>query len=112
MTTIPTRYSSKRKASGGQVLALLAVIPLSIVFHGWALKTAWNWFVPAITSWPRLGIAQAIGFSIVLTVARPRTSKSDGADDDLAKFWTLVVTHVFTILLTLGIGWIVHGVIV
>jgi hypothetical protein len=104
-------YQTRRsEASGAHVAAIVLAMPFLTIFHGWALKTAWNWFVPAITTWPRLGIAQAIGLSIVLTVARPSTRKSE--DEGPAAFWLGIATGIVTVLLTLGIGWIVHEVMV
>jgi putative Mn2+ efflux pump MntP len=103
-------YRTRRsEASGAQVAAIVFAMPFLTIFHGWALKTAWNWFVPAIIGWPRLGIAQAIGLSVVLTVARPSSRKSE-SDEGAAAFWMAVATSIVTVLLTLGIGWIVHEV--
>lgn len=103
-----SRYQTKRRPDNGLgALAAFALIPLSLVFHGWALKTAWNWFVPSIFALPHLGIAQALGLSIVLGVARPRTS-SDSSDD---KHWLVRwLSSIAAVLVSLGIGWIVHEV--
>jgi hypothetical protein len=84
------------------------MIPFLLMFHGWAVKTVWNWFVPAILGWPRLGIAQAIGLSIVVSVARPRTP--DHQDETPTQMWVRTFTNVITVLLSVGIGWIVHEV--
>jgi hypothetical protein len=100
-----TRRQSE--ASGAHVLAIILSIAPLMIFHGWALKTAWNWFVPAITGWAQLGIAQAIGIAVVLGIARSRRSESD---ENPAQFWLGIVMQVLTVLLTLGIGWIVHEV--
>jgi len=99
---------TRRTSSSGTFVAWLVLsIPFLLAFHGWALKTAWNWFVPDITGWPRLGIAQAIGLSIVVGIARPWTS-DDHTHETPAEFWFRMAGGVASVLLTLGIGWVVH----
>jgi peptidoglycan biosynthesis protein MviN/MurJ (putative lipid II flippase) len=103
-----TARTRRSEASGAHVAGVVVATPFLLAFHGWALKTAWNWFVVPILGGPRLGIAQAIGLSVVLAVARPR--RSDDKDETPREVWVRMVSGVLTVLLTLGIGWIVHEV--
>jgi cytochrome bd-type quinol oxidase subunit 2 len=103
-----TTTRRRTEANGAHVAALFLSIPFLLAFNGWVLKTAWNWFIPQITGWPRLGIAQAIGVAIVVGLARSR--RTEDRDETPAHFWYGVALHIFSALLTLGIGWIVHEV--
>lgn len=92
----------------GTLLASLALIPLSLLIHGWMAKTAWNWFVPPVLGWPRLALWQAVGLSIAASVFRPRASN----DSDRTKTPGQVVLYAVSVwvggLLALGVGWIIH----
>jgi hypothetical protein len=99
----------RRTARGFELVILLILLPFNAIFMGWALKVVWDWFVPEITGWTRIGIAQAIGLSATVSVLR--SSHMDNSKS-MAERWTGIFATWLGILLAVGIAWVAHQVVI
>ena len=60
------------------IILTFLLIPFAAVWHGFALKYLWLWFVVPLGVM-EIGIAHAVGFSMVLsTFAKAKTGDVDG----------------------------------
>lgn len=85
---------------------ILAVI--SSIWRGYVLSVIWRWFMVAAFGVPQLGIATAIGLSLIVSFL---TDKVDRHTNE--KSWGELLAEGFAStllspLLTLGIAWVVH----
>ena len=85
------------------IVATLVLIPLLMIEQGWAISTLWDWFIVPLGA-PAIGIATAIGASIIVGVARMKHDYEDDRPD--RKFERLVYSFL-TPLVAVSIGWIV-----
>ena len=58
----------------GAIIGLPALIALSSIFNGYALKVLWGWFVVPIFNLPQLSIPAAIGIAMVVGYLTKDTS--------------------------------------
>jgi hypothetical protein len=97
--------------SGTAVLAMILAVPFLALLNGWVVKTGWNWFIPQITGWPRLGILQAIGLVLVVGFILPsRYRPAEERDRDGAEVFADLAADIASTLFALGLGWVVHQV--
>jgi hypothetical protein len=91
-------------------LILLVIIVPSTIINGWVISVLWGWFVTSVFAGaPRLGIAQAVGLSLV---ARTMTWHPPNTTDDRSywyKVGSAVGAAVVAPVLVLSVGWIVKG---
>ena len=87
------------------------MIPLSSILNGWVLTKLWAWFIVPTFDAPMLGIAPAIGLSVIVGYLTQHASKSSDEDDKYRstgeKLAKAVFTAIFNPLVYLLIGWIV-----
>lgn len=100
----------KREAVNGfELLSLILLLPFSAAFNGWAVKTVWNWFVPAVTGWTHIGIAQAIGLVSIGSILKAGRAEPDKTT---AQRWLeLLVFYPLGVLMAVGIAWVAHQVV-
>jgi hypothetical protein len=84
-------------------LFLGITIPL-VLLRGWVLSVLWGWFVVTIFHLPPLGIAQAIGISIVITTFFTTTAPNTDKKRD---WWEPLIEGFIAPLMGLGMGFIV-----
>jgi hypothetical protein len=103
-----TNQQERQTAGGFELLVLLGLMPLNAIFMGWALKTVWNWFVPDVSGWTRIGIAQAVGLAAIVSILR--TSHLDNSKST-AERWTGIFATWLGVLMAVGIAWVAHQVV-
>src|ERR1043166_870563 len=84
----------------GIVAAMIGVM----ILRGGVLSILWAWFAVPIFGLPAIGIAQALGISITISLLTHQYVPPKDKDN-----WTPVVTAFLTPLFALRIGWIVKG---
>ena len=87
----------------GCIVALLGVVGIGIVsaiLNGWAVSTLWGWFVVPIFGLPDLGILQAIGISLLISVFKTKgyDSKKDGGDAAIALLLAVIISPVLSVI--------------
>lgn len=96
-----------------QLVVALSFAFLSAVLDGWVLTNLWGWFVMPLFALPALGIAQAVGLSVVVPalcgVSHLSASKALRQPD---KGWEGMAESIAISLLTplfiLATGWVAH----
>ena len=95
----------------GKIMALLMVLIITPIIRGFVLVKLWVLFVIPIFNVPVIGIAQAIGISLVigfLTAQKPVKQEikknKDVWDDFLTSFFTMIVAS----LVILAFAWIIN----
>ena len=91
------------KQSTGSVLAGVLIAIGSIPITGWVISVMWRWFVVPLHV-PQIGIAHAMGLSLLLAAIRPRKYKND---DDKSVL-SLALEGALTPLVTLALGALAH----
>lgn len=90
----------------GPLLVIIGTIALTFgtaVLKGWVLTKLWVWFIIPIFHLPVLGIAQAIGISLIMHYL---TNENPDRKDD-RKWFESVATAVVMPFIVLLMGWIV-----
>jgi hypothetical protein len=84
---------------------LLLLDATMYLLHGFVLKTLWNWFMVPQFRLPALGIASAIGISIVMSMFTSNTGVK--SDEDLSDRAVRVISHNLAhAFIALIAGWI------
>jgi hypothetical protein len=91
-----------------KAIASLAILILSPIWRGFVLSKLWLWFVVSTFGLPVLGLAQAIGISLIvsyLTLATPSKKPDDAPKYSLVECVAIsIVIPAFALLM----GWIVQ----
>lgn len=81
----------------------LMILPIYIAYEGFVLSTFWSWFVVPLGA-PALGVAQAAGIALMVSVARAKASETKQHID--AAEWA---AHAFgTPTFALAVGWVIQ----
>ncbi len=86
-----------------QVLLIVALVVAAAVIDGLALSVLWGWFVHPLGV-REIGIAHAIGISIVLRFILSDTAKTKQGKGT----WELVGTLLLAPLFAIAMGWVIH----
>lgn len=92
---------------GSIAVLLIMAVPLSIL-RGWVLTILWGWFVMPTFPVEPLGIAQAIGLSIFVTVLAGTHKKQDKQTDATDPYFITsesIGRSINVSLIFLGLGW-------
>lgn len=92
------------------LLGLPALIAVQAILNGWVLSHLWRWFFVPVLDLPAIGIAQAIGISLVvgyLTHQIPKETTYEANKSKTEKFLEAVLMGVIRPLFALLIGFIV-----
>ncbi len=91
----------------GIIVGFAAFLAIGAIVNGYVFSILWGWFVVPVFHVPELGVATAIGLSMVVTYL---TAHYDGdkAKDPEAKSWAPLAYTVMRPLVALGLGAIVH----
>lgn len=97
--------NDNEKAVSVVILALLgipAMIFFSSLLNGWALSVLWRWFVSPVFEIRNLGIAEAIGLSLIVSYLTHQAQNKNREENSLANTLGLVIVRpLFSVL----IGW-------
>ncbi len=85
-------------------VGMILLLPFGSMLNGYALSVLWAWFMIPVFHLPALGIAQAIGISIVIGML----TKQETPTDKTQEWYTPFIMIFAKPLLSLGIGWIVR----
>jgi hypothetical protein len=93
----------------GCVVALIGVV-FGSIFRGYALSVLWRWFVVSAFHLPEIGIAAAIGLSLLIGAFANTNSKVESKYDSVlqAGVAALILSFLLPAML-LGMGWIVKA---
>lgn len=97
------------KAIGLIAICLAGLVGLAVL-RGFVLASLWGWFVVPLGV-PALGIAQAIGISLIVSLflAHLARDKSDDEGEGWKRLGLTMVRALSITLLSWGAGAIVHG---
>ena len=93
------RYNTREEA--GSIASDLLFVIIDILFGGFVTTVLWGWFFSPTFNVHGLGLTQSIGLNIFISLF---TARSNPGDDQFSRR----VIFFLTLLLALGLGWIVH----
>lgn len=85
----------------GNIASDLFFIIIDILFGGFVTMILWGWFISPTFNLRGLSLVQSIGLNIFVSLF---TARSNGGTDRLERR----VVYYLTLIVALGIGWIVH----
>jgi hypothetical protein len=71
--------------------------------RGWILNRLWDWFVVPKFGLPHLGVATAVGLSVIIAFVTPY-----GWEDKEKSTTAKIISAILSLALPLLFGWIVH----
>jgi hypothetical protein len=94
----------------GAVALYLVALVGSYLLNGWTLTVLWGWFIRPTFGLPALGIAPAIGLSIIVgyLVHRSQSDKEWKQKTWTEKWIEPFVHAIIRPTFALAIGWVVH----
>lgn len=92
---------------GAVAMAAVAIIG-GWLLSGWVLTILWGWFIVPTFGLPRLGIAPALGVSLVVGYLTRHWVDVKSPERTSAERWTRTFAITLSPLLSLGMGWVVH----
>lgn len=97
------------KVIGALVVTVVVVVALAVM-NGVVIVALWGWFAVPLGV-PPVSIAHAIGLGfLVHALTGFKTQHPEKNEDGTKKTaGTLVVEHALGVLLTVGLGWLVHA---
>lgn len=93
----------------GWIVSYIVVVVVSALLRGWTLTVLWAWFVMPTFKLPAIGIAPALGISLVVgyltrqdfDVEQPKRTQGE-------RFARAVGLALLSPALALAFGWVVH----
>lgn len=81
-----------------------------ILMGGLELSFLWRWFAVPIFGLPPLTITKAIGVAILVGCFHRglQRKEPDKEKSPLSRMWSILLTGIFTPLLGIAVGWLVH----
>lgn len=89
------------------LLYLLVLLPLGVLWSGFALSNLWAWFVVSTFGVPPLSIPAAIGLSLIISYLTRQKTSIDKSKETIELIIESVMWMAFRPAAALGIGWIV-----
>ena len=83
-------------------IGIFGLMVATAIMRGYVLSILWGWFVVPIFGVPQIGIAQAIGVAMVVSLMTHQYVPQKEKDR-----WMPVITALLTPVFALAIGWIV-----
>ncbi len=93
------------------IVAGLLLVPISFAVTGWVLSVLWGWFVVPL-GLKQIGLAHAIGLSTVVGLMTGVLEQQNSAELEKRPFWSRLLVSTFIRLLVLGMGWVIHKIMV
>ena len=88
------------RGEAGNITSGLFFIIIDILFGGFVTMILWGWFISPTFNIHGLSLVQSIGLNIFVSLFTAR----DGGGTDLERR----VVYYLTLIVALGIGWIIH----
>jgi len=85
------------------LFGVFALMIAASVLRGYVLSILWGWFAVPLFNLPILGIPQAVGLALIVSLATHQYVPSKEGD-----VWMPIVTTVLAPFCALAIGWIVR----
>lgn len=89
-------------------VALFLSLPLQIALRGFVLNVLWGWFITPIFGMSSPGVVACVGLSVTAAAFRGVNTDETEEGDAGEKCLRLIFWPLFSTLLSLALGWIVH----
>lgn len=86
----------------------IVLFVLAVVVDGFVLTYLWGWFLVPL-GLVQIGMAHAIGVSILVSYLTHQTNNSDDNDDASKTFWTMIITSFCKSGLVMLMGYVAHS---
>lgn len=96
----------------GAGAAIVVMVAAASVIYGYVASIFWVWFIMPVFDVRAITIYEAIGLALFAGLFTSRSSNKTDDETTFAKFATLVVAVLVVPWFTLGIGYIVHLLII
>lgn len=91
-------------------LLLLITVPLSAIWRGYILSILWGWFIVSTFEAPPLGVAAAIGVSLVISyLTKQNDEYKDESKSQMERVIQSIVYAFLDPAVALAFGWAVHA---
>lgn len=88
------------------LVMMFVAYPLLVLLEGWIFHVVWNWFVPGVTDWATIGVAQGVGLATLVGVVTIRIP--DKADDPSAAAIRSAYMHLYGYVILLVTAYVAH----
>jgi F0F1-type ATP synthase assembly protein I len=95
----------------GGIVLFTTLFVMSAIIDGIVFSYLWGWFVAETFGIRTLSMLESIGLLMVLGYATKYKKNKDTGEDSETAAITLASVLIFAPLLTLFIGWVIHGLI-
>lgn len=89
------------------VLVFLMIIPATLL-NAFVLTYLWRWFVVAHFGLSPIGIAEAIGLTLMVSYLVKSPDDRDNKEKGMELFWTLMARMILRPLFVFVFGWIIQ----
>ena len=89
-------------------LFMLITIPFYCLLRGWVASILWGWFIVPVFHLPVLGVMQAWGLAIVVSVFTAHSTSTTSGKSTLTLFGEYTGAAIAPLFVLL-VGWIVHS---
>lgn len=89
------------RGRAGNIASDLLFVIIDILFGGFVTMVLWGWFISPTFNVHELNLIQSIGLNIFISLFTARSNS--GADQFERR-----VVYYLTLIVALGIGWIIH----
>lgn len=90
------------------VVGWFAISVVATMWRGYVLSVLWAWFIVTALHAPMLGVAQAIGVSIVVALLTHQAPPKDEGEF-MERMIHAIALGVLGPLVALAVGWVVRG---
>lgn len=86
---------------------LVVITPLLVLLNGWVLTKLWAWFIVTGFGVEPIGIATALGISLIVSMMVPKPKTQPNEADTLLAIGSIAGASVGGSLGALGFGWVI-----
>lgn len=86
---------------------LFVLIPLGVMWSGFALSKLWAWFLVPALGVPQLSIPAAIGLALVVSYMTYQNTNADEDKDTTERVINAALMLALKPAIALGLGWVV-----
>jgi hypothetical protein len=97
------------RGRAGNIVSEFFFLVVAILFQGFVIMVTWGWFISPTFNVQELNFKQSIGLGIFISLFAFQIipSSTDQLDSGEYKF-AMRVAYYLTLIVMLGLGWIVH----
>ena len=96
---------NKQDESAAAVFIVFLWLVPGILLGGWTLMLLWGWFITPLGV-ASIGLFHAVGLSLIIAFFKTDKPIQNG-DSPIEAAVEGIFTHIFKVLIVLGLGWIV-----